>query len=350
MSIVRHRWKAAMTGLSRTRRALAHRLAPLSRPATPAPRLSLALQGGGSFGAFTWGVIDRLLEAEIALDTVSGVSAGAVNAVTLADGLAEGGAANARLRLERLWRRIAAAAPLAQAGHVVADSAALALDLSTRVLSPYQFNPLGLNPLREILTDEIDFARLREASPVRLLIGATRVKDGTPRLFRHDEITLDAVLASACLPHLQHAVAIEGEWYWDGGYSANPPLRALALESAANDILLVQITPQEQLGLPHLSHDISRRVNQIVFNGPLQREIEALAELSAMCARRRFFRPRLCRKLERLRLHRIAAQDSIDGLNQASALTLSWPFVARLKQAGRQAAEACLSELPGALR
>jgi NTE family protein len=303
--------------------------------------ISLALQGGGSFGAFTWGVLDRLLEQDITIDVVSGVSAGAVNAVLMADGLAEGGPHAARQRLERFWRRVSTAVP--RMVHGAVGTAALALDVSTRILSPYQFNPLGFNPLRDILAQEVDFARLRQAAPIRLLIGATRVKDGRPRLFRNDEITLEAVLASACLPHLQHAVQIDGEWYWDGGFSANPPLRQLVFDSKADDVLLVQLTPREQNGVPHLSQNISRRLNQIMFNGPLQRELEALADLVAVCGRERYIRSRLCRKLHRLRLHRVAAEDVIKGLPHASAMALNWQFLMQLKQGGRVAAEKCLS-------
>jgi len=212
--------------------------------------LSLALQGGGSFGAFTWGVLDRLLEQDrIAFDTISGASAGAVNAVLLASGLAEGGAAEARAKLDRFWRRVSRAGtlgPFGSFGRSVAESAARAALALTPVVSPYQFNPLGLNPLRDILAEEVDFARLRAAAPVRLLIAATRVRDGSLRLFRNDEITLDVVLASACLPHLHHAIEIEDEWYWDGGFSANPPLRQLVLDSRAHDVLLVQIMPESQ--------------------------------------------------------------------------------------------------------
>jgi NTE family protein len=321
------------------RHLLSRRLGPLWRHKRP---LSLALQGGGSFGAFTWGVLDRLLESGVAtIDMVSGVSAGAVNAILLADGLAEGGAATARRRLERFWRRIGTTS-MAPWGQLASGTAAIALDLSMRVLSPYQFNPLGLNPLRTILAEEVDFARLRRASPIRLLIGATRVKDGRLRLFRNDEITLEVVLASTCLPQLHHAVAIEDEWYWDGGFSANPPLRSLVLDSAADDVLLVQITPEERNGVPHLSQDIARRVNQITFNAPLQREMEALADLMAVCGRERHFRSRLCRKLRRLRLHRIAAEDAVADLDRASAFRLDWPFLGRLRDAGRHAAEQCL--------
>jgi NTE family protein len=260
----------------------------LLRRGTAKRLLSLALQGGGSFGAFTWGVLDRLLEQDtVALDAVSGTSAGALNAVVLANGLAEGGPAEARARLERFWERLSNAASLAPfarrddawAGSNWAGSVATAaLELSTRVVSPYHFNLLGLNPLRDILAEEVDFERLRAGSPIRLLIATTRVKDGRSRLFRDDEITLEAVLASTCLPHLHHAVEIEGEWYWDGGYSANPPLRQLVIDAKADDILLVQVTPETQEDVLRLSRDIARRVSQIAFNSPLQKEVEALAD------------------------------------------------------------------------
>jgi NTE family protein len=325
------------------RRLLPHRALWSRRRGATKRALSLALQGGGSFGAFTWGVLDRLLEQETRLDAVSGTSAGAVNAVVLANGLAEGGPEEARARLAAFWKRVSDAASLDpfgsrdETGALSATTAAL--EFSARVVSPYHFNPLGLNPLRDILAEEVDFARLRAASPVRLLIATTRVKDGRLRLFRDEEITLEAVLASACLPHLHHAVEIEGEWYWDGAYSANPPLRQLVIDSKADDILLVQITPEMQEDVPRLSRDIARRVSQIAFNGPLQKEVEALADLCELCRKGRIFRSRICRKLQRLRLHRIAAEDGVEGLGQASALNLDWPFLTRLKEGGYEAAE-----------
>jgi NTE family protein len=321
---------------------------PLRRT-EPQRRLSLALQGGGAFGAFTWGVLDRLLEEEtLALDTVSGASAGAVNAVVLASGLAAGGPAEAQRRLERFWMRVSDAAPALRFGRAANDSAALAVDLLTRFVSPYQLNPLGLDPLRDCLADLVDFERLRRESPVRLVIAATRVKTGQPRFFRAAEITLEAVLASACLPLLRHAVEIEGEWYWDGGYSANPPLRQLVLESSADDILLVQLTPETLERLPLLSPDIARRMSQITFNGPLHREVEALADLRALSRRDGLFRSRFCRKLQRLRLHRIAAEDEVDGLDRASALAIDRAFFLRLKESGRAAADRWLAGLPNA--
>jgi NTE family protein len=311
--------------------------------------LSLALQGGGSFGAFTWGVLDRLLEKDhIAFDTISGSSAGAVNAVLFASGLVEGGPVAARAKLDRFWRRIGKAGmlgPFGSFGRSMAASAArAALAMSGPIVSPYQFNPLGLNPLRDILAEEVDFARLRDESPVELLIAATRVRDGSLRLFRNHEITLDVVLASACLPHLHHAVEIEDEWYWDGGFSANPPLRQLALDSRTPDVLLVQIMPEGQGGLPRFSPHIARRVNEMAFNFPLQKEVEALDEMCALCKKAGFFRPRFCLKLERLRLHRIVAEEAMPELRNASAANLDWNFLQRLKKSGGSATERWLAD------
>jgi NTE family protein len=333
----RHEWLA---------RGLIPRLS--SRPAL----LSLALQGGGSFGAFTWGVLDRLLEADgIAFDAISGTSAGAVNAVALAAGLAQGGRADARNILERVWRRFSEAAALTPFGPASRlfpgrlSFVATALDLATRIFSPYQFNPFALDPLRAILAEEVNFARLRAAAPVRLLIAATAVRDGRLRLFRNREITLEAVLASCCLPPFHHAVAIDGEWYWEGGYTANPPLLHLAAASEARDILLVQIVPGTSAGLPLWSPQIIERLQQITFNSPLLKEIEALAALQALCRQE----PGLVagpvrRKLRRLRLYRIAAEDAVDGFVHASALDLDWRFLVRLRDSGRAAAEHWLRE------
>src|SRR3954451_6863305 len=180
-------------------------------------RLSLALQGGGAFGAFTWGVLDRLLEeGDLTLDAVSGTSAGAINAVLLASGLAKGGPDEARASLERFR---------SSAGESSAKNLFLHPELvvaTASQLSPYQFNPLELNPLRDLLAREVDFAAIRTRSPVRLLVSATRVQDGAQRVFRTKAISLDVVLASACLPRLHHAVNINDEAHWDGGYAANP--------------------------------------------------------------------------------------------------------------------------------
>lgn len=326
-----------------------------ARKPRPLP-ISLALQGGGSLGAFTWGVLDRLLEDDhISFDALSGASAGAVNAVALASGLAEGSRETAKAKLARVWQRLSKSASVLPAtGHpmtlwltsgaslLAASMAAHALDLSTKVMSPYQLNPLGINPLRDILVDEIDFDLLRDASPVRLLIAATRVKDGRARLFRGKEVSLDVVLASACLPHLHHAVSIDEEWYWDGGISANPPILHLAAGSQADDVVLVQLTPTEHDFLPRKSAEISKRLNQIAFSLPLQRELDLLAIATELHRRQGIFRSSLGRKLQRLKLHRIAAEDEVEDFHDTSGFNLDWSFLTALRDNGRAAAEVWL--------
>ena len=293
--------------------------------------LALALQGGGSFGAFTWGVLDRLLEDGAEFDAISGASAGSMNAVLLASGLQTGGPDGARAALDGFW-------------HDVADTPSLpsfaltALAASAPFVSPYYHNPLGLNPLRDLLAKHVDFERLRAAPPVRLMIAATRVRDGGLRIFREDEVSLDAVLASACLPMMQRAVEIDGEAYWDGAYSANPPLRRLAIESEAEDILLVQIMPEEVDTVPHLPSEIAQRAHAIGFNASLQRELQALEDLRAGChGATALFLP-TARKLQRLRLHRIAATDWVSDLGARSMLDTSRTQLTELHAAGRKAA------------
>src|SRR5215204_3609159 len=202
-------------------------------------RQSRASQGGGALGAFTWGVLDRLLQEEhITFDAVSGASAGAMNAVLLASGLAQGGPEEARASLDRFWRKVSKAGQLTRLA-----SSSMTLPVLAPRLSPYEFNPFDLNPLRDILAGEVDFDAVRTQAPVRLLLGTTRVSDGALRIFHTEEVTEDVVLASACLPHLHHAVTIEGEPYWDGGYAANPPLIPLVTATKASDVLVVQIVP-----------------------------------------------------------------------------------------------------------
>jgi NTE family protein len=290
-----------------------------ARTGRPPARLSLALQGGGSYGAFTWGVLDRLLEdGKLDFDTLSGSSAGAINAALLAHGLAKGGREAAREQLERFWRRASGAAP--------APSLSLALSVSTRMLSPYQLNPFDLNPLRLLLDMEIDFAQLRKSPAVRLLIGATRVSDGRLRLFRETEISADVLLASACLPLLQQAVEIDGVNYWDGGYAANPPLMPLVQDTRTADVLVVQVVPTQQATLPRSVPDITRRLEHMTFNASLLRDLDMLADAPPLVAG------------GPLKLSRVAAEDHVPGLDQHSALQLDWSFLRDLRDAGRKAA------------
>ena len=248
------------------------------------------MQGGGSHGAFTWGVLDRLIEEPwLRLEAISGTSAGAMNAALLADGWTQGGAEGARAALDTYWRRVSRAAafsPLQRSpldrlmGRWTLDTspAYLAMDLMARVVSPYDLNPLGLNPLRSVLDECIDFDRLARA-PIKLFVTATNVRTGRGHIFRNEEITADVLLASACLPTMFHAVEIDGETYWDGGYAGNPTLTPLVRESDAHDTILVQINPRERPELPRTANEILNRLNEISFNSPLMKELRMMALL-----------------------------------------------------------------------
>jgi len=298
-------------------------------------RLALALQGGGSFGAFTWGVLDRLLQDHVAFDAISGASAGAVNAVLLASGMQRGGPEGARAALTGFWADVAKAPGLP-------PFMLNALAASAQFISPYNY-PLNLNPMRDLLLRHVDFDRLRAHPPMRLFIAATRVRDGSSVIFREVEVSVDVVLASACLPLLHRAVEIDGEAYWDGAYSANPPLRRLATETAAEDILLVQIMPEEEDRVPHSSSEITHRAQMITFNASLQHELQSLEDLRASCnGTKAMFSP-ICRKLRRQHLHRLAATDSIEDLRSHSMMDTSAALLRKLHDAGRDAASAWLA-------
>src|ERR1700729_1712249 len=244
--------------------------------ATPLP-IDLALQGGGSHGAFTWGVLDRLLEEErLKIVAISGTSAGAMNAAVLADGWTEGGAAGARAALRTYWQEVSRAAamrPLQRSpldrmmGRWPLDPSPVyvAMDLMSRLLSPYDLNPLAYNPLRKILTQCIDFERLAR-SPIKLFITATSVRTGRGRIFRNADITADVLLASACLPTMFRAIEIDGEAYWDGGYSGNPTITPLVRECASEDTIIVPINPIERQGVPRAASEILNRLNEVAFN------------------------------------------------------------------------------------
>ena len=325
--------EAARSPTLRAHLFLAKRSAPW-----PPEKLSLALQGGGSFGAFTWGVLDRLLEEPaIDFDAVSGSSAGAVNAVLLASGMIDGGREGARARLSRFWRRASQAAALVPQ----ASPLGAGLELIARMMSPYQFNPFNVNPLREALTAEVDFARLRERSNIKLLLGATRVRDGGLRILTNDELTVDAVLASACLPLLHHAIELDGEPYWDGGYAANPPLIPLVRACDSSHILIVQVTPNMSDRLPKTNSEIAARIEQIQFNATLNSELEALKNGKIIGA---------AEKLRRLRIGRISADDHFEAFGAESAANLRWDFLDRLHRGGRAAAEHWLNQDLPALR
>jgi len=253
-------------------------------PAASTKAISLALQGGGAHGAFTWGVLDRLLEDErIVLEGISATSAGAMNAAVTAYGLAEGGRQGARQALANFWRRVSHAGDFSLLQPTLLDRlmgnrglenspAYVLFDMMTRLLSPYQFNPMNYNPLREVLTQVVDFEALRQSRcPVKLYLSATNVRIGKVKVFANDEITADAVLASSCLPFLFQAVEIDGEAYWDGGYMGNPAIFPLIYHCGSRDVVIVHINPLERAELPRTSTEIMNRINEIKLSSRLRR-------------------------------------------------------------------------------
>ncbi|MFN3494652.1 MAG: patatin-like phospholipase family protein [Hydrogenophaga sp.] len=328
-------------------------------------QVDLALQGGGSHGAFTWGVLDRLLEEEwLEIAGISGTSAGAMNAVALAAGLMEGGRQGARRVLRDFWQRVAQTSPFlpwngaalgAVVGPVAADwvSAWLepwkhAAQLLGQQLSPYQINPLNLNPLRDILLDTVDFERVRHCHKTRLFVAATQVRTGALRVFDQSGLTADQVMASACLPLLFQAVEIEGEAYWDGGYAGNPSLMPLITDSPASDLLLVQINPIRRDAVPTRSGDILDRINEVTFNASLVKEMRAIALLKQLIADEgrpgHAYRNPLFRQVEALRVHLIDGGASLAPLGAASKTTTHWAFLTQLHGLGVQAAERWLDQ------
>ena len=305
--------------------------------------IDLALQGGGAHGAFTWGVLDRMLEEDwLEIEGISGTSAGAMNAAVLAYGMATGGAQTAREALAAFWRKTSEAArfsPLRRSpldmmlGRWTLDTspAYIAMDLMARLVSPYTLGGMGGNPLRDLLCEIIQFPRLAEG-PVKLFITATNVHTGQGRVFRKHEITPEVLLASACLPSLYQAVEIDGVPYWDGGYAGNPTMTPLVRECISNDTFLVQINPVIRSATPRTAREIASRLNEISFNAPLLKELQFIALL------RQVVDPGIAeaRHWGEMRLHRITS-DLMISLGSSSKLNAEWPFLQMLFEAGRQA-------------
>lgn len=312
-------------------------------------RLSLALQGGGAHGAFTWGVLDALLaHGRFPVDAVSGTSAGAVNAVALAQGWMEGGCEGARSALDRMWTAIGTQLPfewwtVGDGDQMSLAPAARAMLHWTRYLSPYQFNPLDLNPLRDLLQAQIDFDALRRRSPVQLFLAATHANSGRLRVFRNRELSVEAVLASACLPTLHRAVEIDGQPYWDGGYTANPALFPLIADARPADLLIVMLCPLHHSHTPRTAQEIHERTLEIAFNATFLREARLLGEVHAMTRRRWLPAGRLERRLRRMRYHLVEAQDLLGRLPGETRLIAHLPFLQRLRDQGRARAEGWLS-------
>lgn len=325
------------------------------RPASgKAPRdpllVDLALQGGGSHGAFTWGVLDRLLEEEwLEIEAVSGTSAGAMNAAVLASGHLEGGAMGAKAALETFWRRVskgAAFSPLRRGpldvllGSWSLDNspAYVAMDIATRLFSPYDLD-LGLpNPLAAVLAETVDFERLA-ASPIKLFITATNVHTGRPRVFRNADLSPAALMASACLPFMFQAVEIDGQAYWDGGYSGNPTMTPLINECVSDDTIIVGINPVQRPGIPKSARDILNRLNEVAFNAVLLKELQMMALLREVADPGN----EKTAHWAKMRVH-LLRSDLLLGLGASSKLNAEWDFLTMLRDEGRAAAEAFLAE------
>ena len=309
--------------------------------------VNLALQGGGAHGAFAWGVLDRLLEdRRIAFEGISASSAGAMNAVVLAHGLAVGGPKGAREALADFWRGISESgrfsllqpSPFDRLVHnhsLESSPAFLAFDLVTRLLSPYQFNPLNYNPLREVLERTVDFERLRREDCVKLFLCATNVCTGKVKVFENAEVTADSVLASACLPHIFQAVEIDGERYWDGGYMGNPALFPLIYNCGSADIVIVHINPIQRCEAPRTAAEILNRVNEISFNSSLMREMRAIAFVTKLIEEGKL-EPGAAK---RMLIHAIDGEEFMRELTVSSKFNTDWEFLTHLRDVGRDSAD-----------
>lgn len=314
-------------------------------------KLDLALQGGGAHGAYTWGIIDRLLEDDrIELEGISGTSAGAMNGVIMADALTRGDKETARQALHDFWRAVshaAMASPVRRSpldvltGNWSLDYSPgyVALDMLSRLVSPYQFNPLNLNPLKEIVENHVDFERVRRCQRLKLFVAATNVRSGKQRVFRREEMSVEAVMASACLPFMFQAVEIDGEAYWDGGYMGNPALFPLMEECSARDILLVQINPVSREELPTTAPAIMNRLNEITFNSSLIKEIRMIALL-----KRALEQEGVDNCYQRALFHRISGEQALETLSVSSKMNAEWSFLTHLFDLGRTSAERWLEE------
>ena len=315
-------------------------------------KINLSLQGGGAHGAYTWGVLDRILEDErIVIEGVSGTSAGAMNAAVMVDGYERAGRKGAKEALENFWTSVSELGELGPIQHAPFQkmfnqwnldwSPSYAFfDIFTRLFSPYVTNPLNINPLKDILVNSIDFKRLQETDLIHLFVTATSVTTGQPRIFNRTEITADSLMASACLPFMFQAVEIEGDYFWDGGYMGNPAIWPLTYHCESNDIVIVEINPVVRREKPTEAKDIINRLNEISFNSSLISEIRAIHFVNKLLDENHLDSD----KYRKLHLHLIASTEEMQGLNASSKLNASWEFFSYLKDMGRTAADKWIKE------
>jgi len=314
-------------------------------------KINLALQGGGSHGAFTWGVLDRILEDErLDICGISGTSIGAINGAVIADGLTNGDHAHAREKLAHFWAemgKLSYLSPIQRSFFSrMTDNWTLnhspgrmMMDAITHMWSPYEYNPMDWNPLRDLIEREIDFERVRTCDEFHLFVCATNVRTGKSKVFTGEEISSDAVMASACLPEYFHAVEIDGESYWDGGFMGNPPLYPLFYGTDCEDVLLVEVNPVEVEEVPKTAFGIANRINEITFNSTLLRELRVIEFV-----RRLIDEEKLDDHYMKVRMHEIRAAPDMVKLSASSKLNLEPDFLDYLKGLGRASADEFLDE------
>ena len=324
----------------------------LRRPKAPPPsgkkRINLALQGGGAHGAFTWGVLDELLaDDRIQIEGMSGTSAGAINAVMAADGLARGGREDARKRLADFWRAASRDGEMSKLNRAISERLFSLIpiaagpmkawfDTMSSYLSPYDLNPLNINPLKDLIVRFVDFDAVR-GSGIPLFIAATNVHTGRLRVFPREKINAEAVMASAALPFVFRAVEIEGEPYWDGGYTSNPPIYPFFRTTETEDVLVVQINPVLRASTPQTSQEIVNRINEITFNASLVSEYRAIAFVRRLIDQGALPHGTGPGQYRRINVHRIDLGFIGKKLSAASRLNTDFDFFEMLHRAGRRA-------------
>lgn len=310
-------------------------------------KINLALQGGGAHGAYTWGVLDRLLEDErIEIESISGTSAGGMNAAILVDGYIKNGRQGAKEGLRTFWHKISEMAqysplhnsPLQGITHdwnLDSSPFFVMFDIISRLFSPYQMNPFNINPLRDMIEEMVDFKSLQKTELIHLFVTATSVATGQPHIFHHKELTADALMASACLPSMFHAVDIQNHHYWDGGYAGNPSIWPLAYIAETSDIVVVEINPVIRKETPINANDINNRINEISFNASLIAEIKSIHFINDLIDENNI----LSDKYRKLNIHLIRSPDAMLELNTSSKLNTSLAFLEYLHGLGRKAAD-----------
>lgn len=322
---------------------------------TEKKKVNLALQGGGAHGAFTWGILDRFLECDLlTIDGVSATSAGSMNAVVLAQGMMDGGPEGARKLLYDFWHA------MSDYGRLVGVTTPSPLDFFMEpylkvpvnfyaftslinLFSPYEFNPLNFHPIRDVLEKLIDIEKLKKQSTIKLFICATNVKTGKIRIFKEPELSVDVILASACLPKLFQAVEVEGEYYWDGGYLGNPAIFPLIYNTDATDIIILHVVPIVRCTVPSTVMEIDTRLREISFNSSLMREMRAIAFVTQLIEEG-WIKPEYENRLKRLHMHCLRADHALLKFPLASVFVPDWDFLVTLRDLGRKAAEEWLKE------